>query len=228
MNCRIPIARACVASLMAAGLAVVGAPTAVADGDTTFKEKEFLTSAVDHLFGGVHMAQMCVDKATRADLRGLCGRIKDTQSEDITRMRSWLRAWYGTDETPSMPPMTQPMMEMMDKLRGMSGRAFDVEMARHFIHHNSMFLPKADQCRKQAAHGELRAMCNEMHETQSQQSGQFKAVVAERAITVDTGQGGLATAETNNSTDGNAGWLAAGGVAAALIATRLSRRLRRH
>lgn len=227
MNRRIPLARVCVATLMAAGLAVGGAPAAVADGGTAFDEKEFLSVAVDHHFGGVHMAKMCVDKATRADLRGLCGRIKNTQSEDITRMRSWLKAWYRTDETPSMPPMSQPMMEMMNKLRGMSGRAFDVEISRHFVHHHSMFLPKADKCRKQAEHGELRAMCDVMYKTQSREIGQFQAVIAGRPITVDTGHGGLAAADTNNSADGNAGWLAAAGAAAALAITRLSRRLRR-
>ncbi|MBC9725006.1 DUF305 domain-containing protein [Streptomyces sp. TRM68367] len=227
MNPPIPLGRLCAATLMAAGLALVGAPAAVADGDTGFSEKEFLSSAVDHHFGGVHMAEMCVDKATRADLRGLCGRIKDTQSEDITRMRSWLKTWYGTDETPSMPRMSQPMMEMMNKLPSLTGRTFDVEMSRHFVHHHSMFLPRADKCRKQAAHGELRAMCDAMYETQSREIAQFEAVIAGRPVTVDTGHGALATGDTDNRTDGNAGWLAAAGAAAALVVTRLTRRLRR-
>ncbi|MEU0108454.1 DUF305 domain-containing protein [Streptomyces sp. NPDC006251] len=227
MNRQIPPGRMCAATLMAVGLALVGAPAAVADGGTAFNEKEFLASAVDHHFGGVHMAQMCVDKATRADLRGLCERIKDTQSQDITRMRSWLKTLYGTDETPSMPPMSKPMMEMMNKLPGLSGRTFDVEISRHFVHHHSMFLPKADQCRKQASHGELRMMCEEMHKAQSRETGQFEAVIAGRPITVDTGHGGLSTADTNNGIAGSAGWLAAAGAAVALLVTRLTWRLRR-
>ncbi|MFI9585940.1 DUF305 domain-containing protein [Streptomyces sp. NPDC052236] len=228
MNPRIPLGRVGAAALTAAGLALAGAPTAAADSDTAFNEKEFLASTVDHHFAAVHMAKMCVDKTTRADLRGLCGRIKDAQSQEITQLRSWLKAWYGTDETPSMPPMPEPMMTMMNKLPGLAGRTFDVEISRHFVHHHGMLLPEADKCRKQAEHGELRAMCEEMHKTQSRENSQFEAVIAGQPITVDTGHGGLATADTDNGADGNnAGWLVAGGAAAALVATRLTWRLRR-
>ena len=88
MNCRIiSVSRVGAALLMAAGLALAAAPTAVADGDSEFDEQEFLAMTVDHHFGGVHMAEMCVAKATRADLKGLCAKIKDTQSQEIATMR---------------------------------------------------------------------------------------------------------------------------------------------
>jgi uncharacterized protein (DUF305 family) len=127
---------------------------------------------VDHHFGGVRMAELCVDKATRADLKGLCAKIEDTRSEEIATMRSWLKAWYGTDDTPSAPPEIKPML---DKLAGLSGRAFDVELSRGFPQHHREFLPDADKCRKHAKHGEhgehgeLRTLCHTMFETQREE-----------------------------------------------------------
>ncbi|WP_078585148.1 DUF305 domain-containing protein [Streptomyces anulatus] len=223
MNRRIiSVSRVGAAVLMAAGLALAAAPAAVAGGDSEFNEKEFLAMTVDHHFGGVHMAEMCVDKATRADLKGLCVEIKDTQSQEITTMRSWLKAWYGTDETPSVPHEAMPMMH---ELSGLSGRAFDVKLSRHFAQHHREFLPEADECRKHAKHNELRDLCDTMHKTQTEEIGKFEAVIAGKPITVDTGNGGLATAGSQGV--GGAGWLAAGGVAAALGTAALGRRLRR-
>ncbi|MGC5411180.1 DUF305 domain-containing protein, partial [Streptomyces sp. DT225] len=190
--------------------------------DSEFSDKEFLTMTVDHHFGGVRMAELCVDKATRADLKGLCSKIKDTQAEEIATMRSWLKAWYGTDETPSVPPETKPMLE---KLAGLSGRTFDVELSRDFAQHHREFLPEADECRKHAEHAKLRALCDTMYKTQAEEIDKFEAVIAGKPITVDTGNGGLATAGT--AATGGAGWLAAGGVAAALGTAAVSRRLRR-
>lgn len=212
------------AALMAAGLAVVGAPAAVAADDSEFSDKEFLTMTVDHHFGGVRMAELCVDKATRADLKGMCEKVKRTQAAEITKMRSWLKNWYGTDETPSVPPMSKPML---DKLSGLSGRTFDVELSRDFAEHHRDFRSDAEACRMHAKHGELRALCDEMYKTQAEEIGKFEAVVAGKSITVDTGAGGLATAGTGSTGNGAAGWLAAGGVAAALGTATLGRRLRR-
>lgn len=222
MNRRIISAsRVGAAVLMAVGLALAAAPAAVADDDSEFSEKELLTMTVDHHFGGVRMAELCVDKATRADLKGLCSKIKDMQSEEIATMRSWLKTWYGTDETPSVPPETKPML---DKLSGLSGRTFDVELSRDFAQHHREFLPEADECRKHAEHSELRALCDTMYKTQTEEIRKFEAVIAGKPITVDTGNGGLATAGSGNS---GAGWLAVSGVAAALGTAALSRRLRR-
>ncbi|MFP8958969.1 DUF305 domain-containing protein [Streptomyces nanhaiensis] len=224
MNRRIPVGRACAATLMVAGLALAGAPAAVADGSGEFDEKEFLTMTVDHHFGGVRVAELCVDKATRADLKGLCGKIEREQSEQVGTMRSWLRTWYGTDETPSVPPETRPMLE---ELSGLSGRTFDVALSRHFAQHHREFLPDADKCRKHAKHAELRALCDRMYETQAEEIGKFEAVIAGKPITVNTGQGGLAAASAKDDSAGTAGWLAAGGVAAALGTAVLGRRMRR-
>ena len=212
------------AALITAGLALAAAPAAVADGDSGFNEKEFLAMTVDHHFGGVHMAEMCVHKTTRADLKGLCSEIKHTQSKEIATMRSWLKAWYGTDETPSVPHEAMPMMH---QLEGLSGRAFDVKLSRHFAQHHREFLPEADKCRKHAKHSELRALCDTMHKTQTEETGKFEAVIAGKPITVDTGNGGLATAGSQGVGTGGAGWLTAGGAAAALGTAALGRHLRR-
>ncbi|MBC9723880.1 DUF305 domain-containing protein [Streptomyces sp. TRM68367] len=225
MNRRIISAsRVGAAALMTVGLALAAAPAAVADDDSEFNEKEFLAMTVDHHFGGVRMAELCVQKATRAHLKGLCSEIKDTQSEEIATMRSWLKNWYGTDETPSVPPETKPML---DRLSGLSGRTFDVELSRDFAQHHREFLPDADKCRKHAEHGELRAMCDTMYQTQTEEIGKFEAVIAGKPITVDTGNGGLATVGSDSAGTGGAGWLAVGGVAAALGTAAVSRRLRR-
>ncbi|MCX5302779.1 DUF305 domain-containing protein [Streptomyces sp. NBC_00160] len=223
MNRLIPARHVCAATVLAAGLALAGVPAAVAAGESEFNEKEFMTMTVDHHFGGVRVAQTCVDKATRADLKGLCQKIEDAQSEEISKLRSHLKAWYSSDETPSVPANTKPML---DKLSGLSGRAFDVEVSRDFIQHHREFLPEADKCRKHARHEELRVMCDKMYKDQSEEIDQFEAVIAGKSVTADTGQGGLSTASAPGGSAGMGGWLAAGGVAAALGTAAVGRRLR--
>lgn len=75
-------------ALLALSLFAIGAAPAVAsepapDRSTARFEIDFMQDMIDHHAMAVMMAQMCLDKAVRAELRSLCESIKTSQSQEI-------------------------------------------------------------------------------------------------------------------------------------------------
>jgi uncharacterized protein (DUF305 family) len=132
-------------------------------------EVRFMTMMIDHHAMAVEMSRMCLDKATRSELRGLCGRMMSAQAAEIETMRSWLQAWYGLDHAPR--PMDGGEMA---KLAVLEGEAFEIAFMKTMSRHHRTAVIEGQKCTERAEHAMLRALCEEMVATQKREIQQME------------------------------------------------------
>lgn len=90
---------------------------------------QYIDAIVPHHRMALEMAQMELDKGTRADVKALAQRIKDAQAAEITLLTNARQALAGSGTVPE-PPTDAHMeadMQMMEQM------AAGAEMDRHFL-----------------------------------------------------------------------------------------------
>ena len=93
---------------------------------TAEADRWFIEEMIPHHEDAVVMADLAPAQAEHAELKALAQQIKATQSQEITQMRDWYRAWYGTADVPpgamdEMHESMAPMMAMMQRMMGGMG-----------------------------------------------------------------------------------------------------------
>ncbi len=62
-------------------------------------DRHFIEQMIPHHQDAITMADLALQKTTHPEIKKLAEDIKKTQSEEITKMRSWYKTWYGTEVT---------------------------------------------------------------------------------------------------------------------------------
>jgi uncharacterized protein (DUF305 family) len=83
---------------------------------------------VPHHQGAVEMAKIAQQRAERPEVKQMAGDIIAAQDQEIAVMKGWRKAWFGSDQTPTMDKM--PMLPGMStgghSMGGMSGTTMDM------------------------------------------------------------------------------------------------------
>ena len=95
-------------------------PSSTADLD-----QAFINMMVPHHQSAIEMAKIAQERATHDELRSLAEDIVSAQESEITQLREWRQAWFGSSDTPGMDAM--PLMPGME-MPGMDGMAMDGTM----------------------------------------------------------------------------------------------------
>jgi uncharacterized protein (DUF305 family) len=162
---------------LAAALAIWAGPaTAIAsapasDPATARYEIHFMEEMIDHHTMAVHMGEMCLEKATHAELLTTCQQIVTTQTQEIEVMQTWLSDWYGVTYTPEM---TQGHQNMMERMAEMTAEEFEVMFLKMMIRHHWGAIVKASTCVDRASHDELVALCEDIIIAQSAEIEQMR------------------------------------------------------
>ena len=130
--------------------------------------------SIDHHAMGVQMSQLCVQKAVNADLKDLCGRIAQDQSNEIAQLRGYLKAWYGIDH---QPQMTRGDQQQLDRLARLSGHEFDIAVSEMFIRHHEQIIRGSERVEDRLYHPELRQFAQHVITEQSQDIAEFQAIL---------------------------------------------------
>jgi uncharacterized protein (DUF305 family) len=157
-------------------------------------DRHFIVMMIPHHQGAVEMANLALKRAQHPEIKQLAGAIIRDQNREITQMRTWYRAWYGTD-VPKMMPMgmmgnpsessevrmgNQPMMGgnssrgMMTMQSMMIGdletlnnaNNFDQEFIRQMIPHHQMAVMMAQMVQDTANKPEIRELAQNIIKTQ--------------------------------------------------------------
>lgn len=139
-------------------------------------EIKFMTGMIDHHQMAIEMAEICLQKATHAQLREMCRNVIAAQSAEIEEMQSWLRDWYGISYEPRM---TRGDQQMLDRLSSLSGGAFEITFMEMLITHHEKAIKEAQQCLAKAWHPELRQLCQNIIDAQSAEITQLKPWLCE-------------------------------------------------
>jgi uncharacterized protein (DUF305 family) len=168
-----------VVAIALAAWATTPAATAAApapDRATAQYEIRFMEEMIDHHAMAVHMGEMCLDKATHAELLATCQDIVTAQTQEIATMQSWHSAWYGVTYTPEM---TQGHHNMMERMGDMTAQEFEVMFMKMMIRHHWTAIVKASTCVDRAGHDELVALCEDIIIAQSAEIEQMRTWLCE-------------------------------------------------
>ncbi|MGV3615144.1 MAG: DUF305 domain-containing protein [Fimbriimonas sp.] len=79
-------------------------------------DRRYIDMMVPHHQAAVEMAEIALKRSKRPEIRELAQNVIRSQSEEISLMKGWRKAWYGSDRTPplSQMPMIMEGMQMMN------------------------------------------------------------------------------------------------------------------
>ena len=110
-------------------------------------DAQFIDMMVPHHQGAIEIAKIAATRASHPELKAMAESVIKSQQSEIDQMKSWRKAWFGSDQTPSMDRMptvsemghggTMDMKKDVDMMRS-AAEPFDrqfLDMMRE--HHRS-------------------------------------------------------------------------------------------
>jgi uncharacterized protein (DUF305 family) len=127
-------------------------------------EINYMEFTIDHHGMGIMVAQLCVEKATHAELRELCQRNIQAQTTELAQLQTWLGDWYGISYDPRM---TRGDERMMERLAALEGSEFEIEFMEMFSRHHHQIVQRSRPIAQQAVHAELRQLADTIVQAQT-------------------------------------------------------------
>lgn len=84
----------------------------------TIVEIRLLRDLIDGHNFAVQMAQVCVGKDTRQELKSICEQVIEAQQQEIQTMQSWLSDWYGINYMPTPNNFGRNVVSQLEALNG--------------------------------------------------------------------------------------------------------------
>jgi uncharacterized protein (DUF305 family) len=112
-------------TVIAATLLIAACTTAAVNqsGADSF-DRQFIDMMVPHHEGAVEMAKIALERAEHPEIREMAEAIIRAQDDEISQMKAWRQAWFGSAETPSMSEMP-----MVPGMAGHGGHGAAMDMA---------------------------------------------------------------------------------------------------
>ena len=134
-------------------------------------DQQFIDMMVPHHMMAVAMAQMAIMHATHPELKQLANNIIAAQNDEITQMKAWRKAWFGSDQTPDMDQMPMlagmpdsdmmAMMHMMQDMQALpTANPFDKVFMQLMIPHHQSAVDAAKIALVQGQHPEVKTLAS--------------------------------------------------------------------
>lgn len=145
-------------------------------------DEAFIADMLAHHEGAVNMSEQAQAATAREEIRTLAGNITASQSMEMMEMRDWQKAW-GYEITNSGGHMSHggggmdmagDMTEMMAKLQGLTGEAYDKEFLTQMIIHHEQAVDMARFADTNAKHEEIKTLAREIITAQEAEIAQMK------------------------------------------------------
>jgi uncharacterized protein (DUF305 family) len=137
--------------------------------------RHYIEWMIPHHEDAVTMSDLAPAQAEHPELRALAAHIKQTQTDEIARMRQWYQTWYGTEVPPDT--MAGNMMRMMGThdpgpLDG--ARPFDKAFIEQMIPHHEMAVRGSTMALRMVDKPELRELLQAIITSQSAEIAQMR------------------------------------------------------
>ncbi len=147
-------------------------------GATDAIDKHFIEQMIPHHEDAITMGKLALTKAQNPELKQLATNIVDSQSQEITQMKSWYKQWYGADVPQGREVMDQHGMMGESTHMGMMGDStdmtnleqsadFDREFVREMIPHHQMAVMMAQMLKKSTSSLEMRQLADDIIDAQT-------------------------------------------------------------
>jgi len=140
-------------------------------------DQTFIDQMVTHHLAAIDMAKIAQRKGEHAEIKTLANDIVSAQDGEVTKMKAWRKAWYGSDQIPS---------STMGGMAGMGGMNVDLQQLENaqpfdkaFIdamtpHHQSA-IAMAKEAQTKATHQEIKDLAGQIIASQQKELDQMKA-----------------------------------------------------
>lgn len=145
-------------------------------------DEEFIAQMLAHHEGAVNMSEQAMGATSRVEIRDFADSITQSQSKEMMDMRAWQKQW-GYEITNSGGHMSHggggtemagDMTEMMAKLQGLTGEAFDREFLAQMIVHHQQALDMVTGAESRAKHDEIKKLARDIAAVQDSEITQMK------------------------------------------------------
>lgn len=143
-------------------------------------DRMFLANMIAHHQGAVDMANLALTSAKHQEIKDMANAIISAQTKEIGDMQSWQTAWGYPASSGSMMEdhssmgMMNDMAGMTDKLKGLSGDAFDKAFLSSMIKHHQSAINMAYPGQTNAQHEEVKTLTKAVVDAQSKEIAQMK------------------------------------------------------
>lgn len=150
------------------------------DDPTQPFDLRFLDQMILHHAQGVVMTQHMAENSARPELRDLAERIITAQQREIEQMRAWRSEWYPEAPDLGRVPFGPGMMNggQMGRMMGGQGQV-DLMFLQMMIPHHEDAISMARLALEQAEHAELRALAENIIETQQAEIEEMQGYIAD-------------------------------------------------
>ncbi len=132
-------------------------------------EEEFLQRMIPHHQEAVDTSAFVLTRTANRELRAFVDRVIDVQAEEIQQMKTWKKAWFGTEyrEDGSYLPM-------MENLTTLSDQALDQVYIRGMIEHHQGAIQMAEQVLALSPRAEVKELAEAIVRTQTEEIRQLE------------------------------------------------------
>ena len=142
-------------------------------------DPHFIEQMIPHHEDAITMAGIALEKAQHQEIKSLAQNIKQTQSEEIEKMQTWYKDWYGK-ETPDVFFGTGHGMGSGMMHGGMMGDAMDMEQLKtaaifdkafieEMIPHHQMAVMMAQMLARTTERAEMKQLAKDIIEGQTEE-----------------------------------------------------------
>lgn len=145
-------------------------------------DEAYIADMLAHHEGALNMSENAGAFAVHDEIRTLTGNIIQTQSAEVMKMRTWQKEW-GYKETMSGGHMSHSgggmdmggdMVEMQNKLQGLTGEAYDKEFLKQMIIHHEQAIEMSQYAETNAKHQEIKDLASSVMSEQKTEIDQMK------------------------------------------------------
>lgn len=145
-------------------------------------DEAYIANMLAHHEGALNMAESAGAFAVHDEIRTLAGNIIQTQGAEVMKMRTWQKEW-GYKETMSGGHMSHSgggmdmagdMVEMQNKLQGLTGEAYDKEFLKQMIIHHEQAIEMSQYAETNAKHQEIKDLAADVISAQTTEIEQMK------------------------------------------------------
>ena len=132
-------------------------------------EQAFLEQMVPHHEAAIAMAQLALHRAQHPQVRALARDIATSQEDEIARMRTWHRQWYGSSLRPDTTALI--MGTDMSALETAPADDFDRVFLAMMIPHHASAVLMADGVRAGGPRSQVARLADEIISAQAKEIG---------------------------------------------------------
>lgn len=145
-------------------------------------DEAYIADMLAHHEGALNMAEQAQAATAHEEIRTLAGNITQSQGAEVMQMRTWQTDW-GYEVTMSGGhnshggggiDMGGDMVEMQNKLRGLTGEAYDKEFLKQMILHHEQAVDMSQFAAKNAKHQEIKDLAEDVISAQTTEIEQMK------------------------------------------------------